>query len=41
MMKQYLVIAELENNGYIIGTTNDLQEAEEKLAEFFQFISCN
>ena len=32
-MKQYLVIAELENKGYVIGTSNDLQEAEDKSAE--------
>ena len=32
-MKQYLVIAELENKGYVIGTINDLKEAEDKSAE--------
>jgi len=34
-MKQYIVIAELENDGYIIGTNSKLQEAEDKLAEIF------
>ena len=34
-MKQYLVIAELEYDGYVIGTTSNLQEAEDKLSEIF------
>ena len=34
-MKQYLVIAELGNTGFIIGTTTDLIEAEDKSAELF------
>ena len=34
-MKQYLVIAELENTGYIIGTTSDPKEAQDKSAELF------
>ncbi len=34
-MKEYLVIAELDNKGYIIGTTDDLSVAESKMEELF------
>jgi len=34
-MNEYLLIAELENTGYIIGTTSDMQTAEAKLKELF------
>ena len=34
-MNEYLLIAELENTGYIIGTTSDMQTAEAKLNELF------
>jgi len=34
-MKRYLVIAELENRGYIIGDTDDLDETKANLEELF------
>ncbi len=34
-MKNYLVIAELENNGYVIGITDDLKAAKYKIDKLF------